>query len=240
MKSKIVIGDVHGQFDALMQLLAQFPREFTTKDICYSGDLIDRGPDNKRTVEFVIHQAFDVCRGNHEDFMAIQDCGPFSMASAWFYTQNGGGVTAAEYADDKETFKEHMNWMKGLPHYLEYKDVVNDKGQHLVVSHSSAAKTWRFRNEAGGNRRWFEHDVLWERDMNAKKIDGIYNIFGHTPQQYKPRIREHWACIDGGGFVGWEPGYKKLYALQFPEMILYEQEVKDNSHTERLKEAGIV
>jgi len=242
MKSKIVIGDVHGQFEALMQLLAKLPHGFPKEDICFSGDLIDRGEFNREVVEFVIQQGFEVSKGNHEDFMV--KFGVSRDADYWTHAQNGGAATLGQYdihsEDGAKVFQEHKDWMKELPLYLEYNDVVDEKGQHLVVSHSSAASTWRCRDPKNGNHDFFRHNVLRERDMNPKDIPEIYNIFGHTPQENEPRIRDGWACIDGGGFVTWIPGHAKLYALQFPEMTLYEQKVTNTAHEDRLRKAGII
>lgn len=239
-KSKIVIGDVHGQYDALKALINKFPKAFPKEDICFSGDLIDRGPEPRKVVEYVMENGFDMCLGNHEDFMVTED-------SYWLLPQNGGQATAYDYDTDKldkleelKIFMGHKAWMKNLPLYLEYKDVVDAEGRHLVVSHSSAAKTWKYRDSTQGNHQWFRDNVLWGRDMNPRPIPEVFNVFGHTVQKNKARVGKHFACVDGGGYVTWEKGYGKLYAIQFPEMIVYEQEVDNTSHEDRLRKAGIL
>lgn len=65
------IGDVHGEADALREILNNLP--LTPSDlVVFLGDIINRGPDAFGCVEIVL--AFDRCRkvfvqGNHEEVM---------------------------------------------------------------------------------------------------------------------------------------------------------------------------
>ena len=52
MDNILVIGDVAGQYDALLRLLNQIPAE-EKKRIIFVGDLIDRGPKPIEVVDFV-------------------------------------------------------------------------------------------------------------------------------------------------------------------------------------------
>lgn len=66
MKSHIVIGDIHGCFDELQELLAKVAA--TSSDVIVSvGDLVDRGPEPGRVVEFFRTTPNTVVlMGNHE------------------------------------------------------------------------------------------------------------------------------------------------------------------------------
>jgi serine/threonine protein phosphatase 1 len=125
---------------------------------------------------------------------------------------------------DLETFVDHQEWMKKLPLYLEFKDVKNEKGEHLLVTHSSACRVWKWNEERRKDQhKHFNANIVWGRPHSITPIPSIYNVFGHTPVS-PVRIRETYANIDSGCFYYGEPGYFKLTALQFPEMIVYEQE----------------
>lgn len=72
----VVIGDVHGNSDALNDLLRQLRRESDAADtIVFLGDYIDRGPDSRGCVEAILRfqeqvLAEVVCLcGNHEDWL---------------------------------------------------------------------------------------------------------------------------------------------------------------------------
>ena len=64
-----VVGDIHGMFGALEGLLAEV--EFNEEhDRLFSvGDLVDRGPDSNRALEWLAKPWFFACRGNHEQFV---------------------------------------------------------------------------------------------------------------------------------------------------------------------------
>ena len=66
----IIIGDVHGMFDELVDLL--FEVNPTPQDrVVFVGDLIDKGPDSPEVVAFLRSFAEDhdvvLVEGNHED-----------------------------------------------------------------------------------------------------------------------------------------------------------------------------
>lgn len=68
-----VIGDVHGQTSELEALLAQLQRlpDFQHRWLVFIGDLVDRGPDPRGTLEMVCellhsHPRTTIISGNHE------------------------------------------------------------------------------------------------------------------------------------------------------------------------------
>ena len=70
-----VVGDIHGMFPHLEALLAE-ARFDEERDRLFSvGDLIDRGPESSRALEWMGQPWFHACRGNHEQ-MAIDSLDP--------------------------------------------------------------------------------------------------------------------------------------------------------------------
>jgi serine/threonine protein phosphatase 1 len=74
--SVIAIGDIHGNSEALSDLLAQVLPEMCSEDtLVFLGDYIDRGPDSKKCVERILGLKtagrFPVVTvmGNHEQWM---------------------------------------------------------------------------------------------------------------------------------------------------------------------------
>ncbi|EPZ43805.1 metallophosphoesterase [Alicyclobacillus acidoterrestris] len=65
-----VIGDVHGCFVQLTQLLKSIDFRATRDEVIFLGDLVDRGEYSKDVVDFVrsgqSQGYFQVIRGNHE------------------------------------------------------------------------------------------------------------------------------------------------------------------------------
>ena len=174
----IVIGDVHGRFDLLQELLIRLPQ---TKDICFVGDLIDRGHQSKEVLELV-KEKYQTVMGNHEH-MSLR------YRKLWY--MNGGKTTLNEFNYEWHS-TEWPEWIKSLPLYIEW---TRKDGKKFLISHS-------FAND-GINTK--EEDLLWDRDWEYgyEEYDrdiGYCNIFGHTPHP-KPihLFNKHW-CIDTGAY----------------------------------------
>ncbi|MGI0492740.1 metallophosphoesterase family protein [Alkalinema pantanalense CENA528] len=119
---RIVIGDVHGHYDGLMQLFETFAPT-TLDEIYFLGDLIDRGPKSYQVVEFVRNQGYGCVLGNHEQMLleAFPQGQVFAPAlQAWL--QSGGKATMASY-DNAETLLDHLAWLQTLPTHLDLGDL---------------------------------------------------------------------------------------------------------------------
>lgn len=217
----LVIGDIHGCYKTLMALVAQFPKG---EEICLVGDLVDRGKDSKKVVQWVIDNNIKCVQGNHEDMLLALD-------DLFFF--NGGAQTVMSYIDDKtgletvndainriaadETWHKHRAFIKSLPYYLEFPELKNDKGQHLFVSHSS----WR---QIGLEEAVKSKDIMWARVGEPVQVrENTFHVFGHTPQPDGPRIGEHYCYLDTGCVFKRKP-YGVLTGLQWPSMQIYKQE----------------
>lgn len=91
-----VIGDVHGCFALLEQLLAQLPADHR---IILAGDYIDRGVDSAQVLRFLQAQPGLTClMGNHEDMLLrfLQD--PEREGPRWI--RNGGQETLQSFGID--------------------------------------------------------------------------------------------------------------------------------------------
>lgn len=72
--STYIVGDIHGQYDKLLNLLHKVAFD-KTKDKLYSvGDILARGQDSLAVIEYLMSlgDSFDMVLGNHEiNFLAI-------------------------------------------------------------------------------------------------------------------------------------------------------------------------
>ena len=179
----VVIGDVHGMYDLLLELLDKLPQ---TDDICFVGDLIDRGGKSKQVLELVKTNGYKSVLGNHEH-MAIND------RRLWLV--NGGDITFKEFGNKwpSSEWGEWVTWFKTFPLYIEW---TRYDGKKFIISHSFAHN--------GVNTR--KYDLLWDRDwVNEYEEDdidmGFCNIFGHTPNIHPVHLfNRHW-CIDTGAYI---------------------------------------
>lgn len=70
MKKTVVVGDVHGCFEELMDLLDKLSYSPEKHDLILTGDLVDRGPSSHEVVEWVMKNQVNGVRcvaGNHDD-----------------------------------------------------------------------------------------------------------------------------------------------------------------------------
>jgi serine/threonine protein phosphatase 1 len=195
----IVIGDVHGEYKTLLSLLDILPQ---TQEICFIGDLIDRGPQSKEVVGLVRTKGWYSVLGNHED-MATDP----SMVDTWIY--NGGWHTIQSYCDKDEgfnydtvdNFRNHddIKWMHELPLTIQYKD--------FLISHS-----YCYNGDGTPNS-----DILWGRSFEDDCCT-LINIFGHTPVKEAKKIHnKHWnidtGCTFGGKLSAIDLDTEKIYSV---------------------------
>lgn len=190
----IIIGDVHGCYKTLQTLLAQITLNHN-EQICFVGDLIDRGPKSKEVVDFVKDHGYLCVKGNHEDmavkslnneFCALANC---SYEDIW---ANNGGVKTALSFKNLDTMKEdYYNWLRTLPIFMIFKNIKINKNP-LIVSHS-------FVFSANLDNDW---NIMWNRDFYINEEiwtehPKYFNVFGHTPVK-NPVFKDCYSLIDTG------------------------------------------
>lgn len=244
-----IIGDVHGCSKTLKALIDQLP-DHKEHGICFAGDLCDRGPDTKGVYDYVIENKWDCVLGNHDLMFMMGVLQPESeMSHIWDF--NGGDKARESYniirdgeviGYDKGAMEKHAQWIANLPMFLEYPELMNEDGRHLVVSHNTVYKQWKFRDRIGqddGIDKHFQAQVLWGNQYKHYDNPCIYNVTGHWASRKKrwdpvtgrhkylqfvgERVKSFYACIDSG--CGFKGGW--LTALKFPEMIIYKQPLMD-------------
>jgi serine/threonine protein phosphatase 1 len=120
-KRRIIIGDIHGHYDALIALLDGIAPN-SDDQVYFLGDLIDRGPKSANVVDFVIRNQYQCLRGNHEEMLLdVVGSGEVSIElyQGWLYS--GGHATVTSY--DSKIPQDHIDWMKSLPMYLDLGDI---------------------------------------------------------------------------------------------------------------------
>lgn len=217
----IVIGDIHGEYDALMRLVDQLPED----EICFAGDMVDRGPKSCQVLDFVIENGHDAVKGNHE-YMFHHSPNSRSLDSVW--TAHGKKVCLDSFNGDEKKLKEYRQWAKNLPLYIEYPDCVDEDGNRLIVSHTGINYIYEHADPHAKDDSHFGYTMLWENDwtrMNDREgLYDFFNIIGHTPQKWAPTIRADYACIDGGSFIN-KPEFGRITAMQYPSMEIWEENV---------------
>jgi serine/threonine protein phosphatase 1 len=226
-----VIGDVHGEYRALLNLISKIPKD---SQLVFVGDLIDRGAQSAHVIRFIREHKLPCVKGNHEVMMIeygskfikeIKSKSMLDQDNMWL--EHGGKETLISYGlvtiQNKKIvphpfieefifqFENDIEWMKKLPIYLEL-DTTHISNRKVVVSHSAIAPVWKMKKSKEIEKiNKFNNVVLWGR---VKPIDSepIFNIFGHTPQQYSADMKRHYVNIDTGCYMKTEKGFGLLSA----------------------------
>lgn len=220
-----IIGDVHGEFQSLLNLVEKIPKDST---LIFVGDLVDRGLNSKEVIDFVKKNNYQCVLGNHEKMMieyahAFEKTYP-NLPSMNYYHRwinNGGRQTLLSYkiidvdnytgkiycTEDKEQFSRFLNdikWLESLPLYIELQ--VKKENRPIVISHAPIAEIWNLKSD----ENLLEEYALWNRINPSKNVE-IFNIFGHTIQKDVNLDMQHYINVDTGCCYVKE-GYGKLSA----------------------------
>jgi predicted phosphodiesterase len=186
----IVVGDIHGCYDELMDLLNQI--EFDAGDRVVSvGDLITKGPKNREVLDlFMADQRFSCVMGNHD----------LALRRRW----NGEKFKLKDA--QKVTHKEFSK--KAREHYVAYLNTVPfmiDLGTHLVVHaglrpgvelHSQTSEDLTELRSLGKHREKRDGPA-WYESYDGEKVV----LFGHWPAS-EPRRGKKAIGLDTGCVYG--------------------------------------
>lgn len=221
-----IIGDVHGCFDELVELLdalgyAVDPRTLTAtppagRTAVFLGDLVDRGPAVASVLRLVMNMtaagAALCVPGNHEMKLLKKLQGrDVKLTHGLAETMEQLAREPAELAPQVADFLDRL-----VSHY------VLDDGK-LVVSHAGMKQ--RFQGRASGRVREFalygeatgerdEFGLPIRYDWAAEYRGPAMVVYGHTPVPEAEWINRT-ICIDTGCVFG-----GKLTALRYPEKEL--------------------
>ena len=210
MKSRVfAIGDIHGCFNAMKELIESKIQLCKEDKLIFLGDYIDRGPDSKKVLDYIIelqNNKYDIVTlcGNHES-MLIDAWYDEKLKYKWI--QNGGSETLLSFGTNQLKnidsryilFLENLNYYYGLDKYIFVHAGFNDSIEDPFSD---------------------KHSMLW----NSRK--GYFNprlndrtvIHGHTPvtiNVIQKQITNNAGVINiDGGCVYTNSRYGKLIALE--------------------------
>ncbi len=196
----LAIGDIHGCINALTNLV-EFVGFRHDDTIVTLGDYVDRGPDSRAVLDFLIelgktHRHIPL-RGNHE-IMMMDARHQKSWYHAWL--RYGGDATLLSYASSEDqagSFADipdsHIDFLENklLPYY--------ESKAHFYV-HANAEANIVLQEQAAPTLYWRKYGDP------QKHCSGKIMVCGHTPQSSGlPHSNDHSICIDtwayGGGWL---------------------------------------
>ncbi|MCV2893543.1 metallophosphoesterase [Lentibacter sp. XHP0401] len=206
------IGDIHGQYELLLDALTLIELD-GGKDarVISLGDLVDRGPDSRAVIETLMNgmaqgRNWSVVMGNHdrlfEQFLrtGVASHPKMRPSYTWFSKPLGGLETLASYGVDlalpeaklhaaalEAVPEEHRAFLEGLPLFAE-------AGDCLFV-HAGI--------QPGLPLGWqTEDDLIWIRDAFLNHQDPFDKlvIHGHTAVEAPEHMGNRVNIDSGAGF----------------------------------------
>lgn len=197
MNKTFCIGDIHGRYGALLEVLQKSNFNYSEDTLIILGDIVDGDDKVKQCVDELLKIKNKIfVLGNHDKWFLdwIETKG-----TPWVWTQQGGQWTLKSYGYDiKNVPESHKDFFKNaLKFYV-------DKENRLFV-HGGLSNIHKFAHE----HTFVE--LSWNRDMIDKaKLQVIPNykhIFvGHTTTQFhgslEPLTFNNLTMLDTGS--GWD------------------------------------
>ncbi len=220
-----IVGDVHGCFDELVELMAQLGYSVNEQDdgfsvsspdgrkLVFVGDLVDRGPSTVKVLRLVssmVHSGQAFCVPGNHDMKLVR-----ALRGRDVKRTHGLAETMEQIGQEPDAFRtEVAKFLDGLvSHY------VFDDGK-LVIAHaglkesmhgrgSGAVREFALFGETTGETDEFGLPVRynWASDYRGKALV----VYGHTPVP-EPLFLNHTVNIDTGCVFGGQ-----LTALRYPE-----------------------
>ena len=197
-----VIGDTHGCYTELMQLIDKIEKEDSDARFILVGDIIDRGSETYLLCQWAMKNIsddgkFQMVIGNHEkekiDWVMYnrreleynkRELTNTAIVNHYTDRYNLYGQIDKYCKSDKETCDFIMNfidWCKKLPYYKD----ITVNNQRFVVVHANlpfSAVNYSTNTINKKLSKDQEEYIVWDRDiMGFTALDNTILVHGHTP-----------------------------------------------------------
>ncbi len=176
-----VIGDVHGCYYTLKELVDKIKKKYPNIKIYCVGDLVDRGNNSFEVIEYIKSQEILFTLGNHDYMFYTHFKDPHSsMAKTWVY--NGSESTLKSYINKSDELEKHLFAIKNAPLFIDTEDCfishagisqkLKTKLPEDILSNLTEVKNILSSDLSDRN------SILWCRDelLNIGKLQ----VVGHT------------------------------------------------------------
>lgn len=218
------VGDIHGMYSMLEELLESVGFDPEVDRLFCVGDLIDRGPESDRTLEFLANDWFNAIQGNHERMMIESEDNRDGLEN---WVEHNGGAWWKEV--DEPTQQVFRKAIKNLPIAMEIETEHGLVG--VVHADVPIGSEWRHFLESLEGNDYLQYFAVWSRNRlrraettgEVPPVEGVdMLIVGHTPLKNATRL-ENIYYLDTAAAYWEELEGAKLSLLQFqPGIELYE------------------
>lgn len=214
---QFVIGDIHGSYMELVDLINKVNPDLYRDQIIFLGDYIDRGFHSYHVIQLLIGIQKEygkdhviLLRGNHEQ-MAIDN-----IKRNYRGSSNGYDKTVLDFERNGDSIDNYIGFFNSLPYYYEDKN--------FIFVHGGIRPGVSMKNQIDDDLLWIREEFFQSSITFDKRI-----IFGHTPTkfingQWEPFIKDDrigidTGCVYGGGLTGIEINEGKIVKIHKNEKL---------------------
>lgn len=228
MNKHWVIPDIHGNAKTLKALVGDLIRPMRSDHLYFLGDYIDRGPDSRGVVDYIISLQNDgynirTLKGNHEDFLLkVYDNETVQknfigityrnkLKKEWY--KYGGRETLQSFgvSDVHQVPEHYIEWFRNLELYISL--------DSFLLVHAGL-------NFGIDDPFTDTYAMLWAKDFKVipEKIENKKIIHGHVPVSLEfidlQRTTNGFGFIDldNGVYMDGKEGFGNLVALELTSM----------------------
>ncbi|MBQ0066189.1 MAG: serine/threonine protein phosphatase [Firmicutes bacterium] len=209
-----VIGDVHGCYTEMIQLIDKINSVDSSAQFIFVGDFVDRGPSTKEVLDWCLSNItltgkYQAVLGNHEDMLIswyYEKYEPYISSRSYFFSSIPS--TNYDFANviesnrlNASTIKKYIDWMEERPLSID----LEIEGQKYKIVHSWY---WWDTNEETGR-----YVCLWLRNLKGNFKNDTIIVHGHTPTLDPEYLTDQDTCgricyrhnsinVDGGCVFG--------------------------------------
>jgi serine/threonine protein phosphatase 1 len=176
------VGDIHGYFHLLEEILKQLGFNEEVDRLFSVGDLVDRGPQSHRVLDFLSLPWFYSVRGNHEQFAIDYHYGQMNknlyadIGGQWFMDLRKDTRQAIVKKFEQLPIAIDLQIHNGLVGIVHADCYSNDWNQ-FTLDLQCSPQSKQIAEFAMNERRRVKEQKCWN-------VDGLYKmIVGHTPQK---------------------------------------------------------
>ena len=210
-----IIADVAGEYNTLLKLIDKMP----PGEFIFLGDLVDRGADSSRVIDYVMRNNYKCVMGNHEHLMLdYLTNGGFYNRDIWFW--NGGSATLGSYPDRKVP-QEHIDWLSNLPKFLEIDGCLISHAFLRPATIDDRVVLDEVCEFGADISRKGETTIIWNRSEPVRRESWRLQICGHNShwglREFRDEQGLYAICLD-------DSRQKKLTGLHLPTMEIFQED----------------
>jgi predicted phosphodiesterase len=208
-KRIFIIGDIHGCYDELVELLEETNARDPQMCVLFVGDLMNKGPKSAQVVKLVREMGAYCVRGNHEEVSLLE----------WQKFNTDSATMKEKFSWLHELSADDINWVMELPFSVRI------PSRKIVVVHAGMVPGIDIEDQNPDlllHMRDVVYDTETQRWRGIKKpqLDSVpwasewpgpdHVYFGHDArrkfQSYKYTTGLDTGCVYGGTLTGIFPG----------------------------------